>query len=230
MSDGRSMSGIRAVVLDLDDTLYLERAYVRSGFAFVAGVLGERFGVPFDLAGRLWTLSQGEHRRRAFDQLLVEMGVEPTPGLVQELVGLYRGHVPRIQLLPDAERALARWAGRFALGLITDGDAVQQWAKIDALGLRTRFGRIIVTGDWGAEWFKPHPRAFEEMALALSAAGRECVYIGDNPSKDFVTPRRLGWRTVQVRRAEGVYLDAQPAGDGAAEGVVNSLDEIVLTV
>ena len=50
-------------------------------------------------------------------------------------------------MLPDADAALTRLGDRYKLGLITDGPPVQQWSKIDALGLRSRFDEIIVTGD-----------------------------------------------------------------------------------
>ena len=35
--------------------------------------------------------------------------------------------------------------------------------------------------------------------LQIYQAYRREIYVGDNPAKDFVTPRRLGWQTVRLR-------------------------------
>ena len=40
----RGGRGVKAVVFDLDDTLYPEISFVKSGFRVVAGYLGPRFG------------------------------------------------------------------------------------------------------------------------------------------------------------------------------------------
>ena len=33
----------------------------------------------------------------------------------------------------------------------------------------------------------------------------ECVYVADNPTKDFAAPRALGWHTVRIRRPGGLH-------------------------
>ena len=55
--------------------------------------------------------------------------------------------------------------------------------------------------------------------------GAHCAYLGDNPRKDFTAPRRLGWRTARVRRAEGEH--ASVAGSGGAEVECPSLADAV---
>jgi putative hydrolase of the HAD superfamily len=42
-------------------------------------------------------------------------------------------------------------------------------------------------------------------------------YIADNPSKDFFAPRKLGWRTVRIRREGGLYAGITTTGDWAAD-------------
>ncbi|MGH9118455.1 MAG: HAD family hydrolase, partial [Acidimicrobiales bacterium] len=92
---------MRVVVFDIDDTLYLERDYVRSGFAAVGALVGDRLGVP-DFADRAWTAFLHGTRRTIFDDTLVACGLDPEPDLVGELVERYRTHEPAISLLPDA--------------------------------------------------------------------------------------------------------------------------------
>jgi len=54
--------------------------------------------------------------------------------------------------------------------------------------------------------------------------------VADNASKDFVGPNGLGWATVQIVRAGGIYAEAKTADGGAAGQVVGSLDEVMKDV
>ena len=92
-------------------------------------------------------------------------------------------------MYPDAERALGRLQVRgVRLGLITDGPLAAQKAKVEALGLPDRFDVIILTDERGRDFWKPDPRAFREMADRLFLDPKSCVYVGDNPEKDFTGP------------------------------------------
>jgi putative hydrolase of the HAD superfamily len=121
---------------------------------------------------------------------------------------------------------LARFAGRVPLGIISDGPQQMQANKVEALGLIGRVDEIILTDAWGRQYWKPHVRAFEEMASRLRVSPQECLYVADNPSKDFIAPNALSWRTVQVRRAGGVYADRIPPGDGRPGAIIESLDAL----
>ena len=70
--------------------------------------------------------------------------------------------------------------------MISDGPAGTQRNKLRALGLEERFASIVLTGEWGAEFSKPHPRAFLETEKRL---GGPCVYFAAAAS--FFTPVRL---------------------------------------
>jgi putative hydrolase of the HAD superfamily len=216
-----------AVVFDLDDTLYSERMYAFSGFRAVAQAFEELLGDCAQNAARMRELFDSPHRRRVFDQILIEHGLQS--GLkthTRRMIDTYRQHRPVVTLHADAVRALARCAGCVKLGLISDGPAVMQRAKIDALGLTRRFDAIILTDELGAGLGKPHPRAFELMAERLSTAHARCVYVADNAAKDFVAPNALGWRTIRIVRADGVYRDAGAAAGGTPQHIVRTLDEL----
>lgn len=205
-----------AVVFDLDDTLYPEAQYVRSGFDAVGRFVTERFGVA-GFADHAWALHIGGRRGRVFDEALHALGLDSVaPGLVHELLEIYRVHPPALQLFEDAERVLRQLvADGVPTGLITDGPLASQEAKIAALGLRERMDALITTDTWGREFWKPHVRAFEQVAELLGCEGSALVYVGDNPSKDFIAPRQLGWRTLRVRRHGGEHAASDPADDRA---------------
>ena len=142
------------------------------------------------------------------------------------MIHAYRTHQPTIDLFPDAERALARLAGCYQLGLITDGPRVVQRAKVDALRLDDHFAEIIFTDELGEGRAKPHPAAYELMTQRLGVAPKHCAYVGDNLSKDFLSPNRLGWRTIYVDRGDGVHYHKPAPPDGAPQHTINSLDEL----
>jgi putative hydrolase of the HAD superfamily len=220
------MTGIRAVIFDLDDTLFAEQAYAFSGFGAVAAAFADRLGNPADRAARMRRLFESEHRSRVFDALLREIGLADDRSLVEDMVAVYRSHRPGIVLHADADRALDRLRSGFRLGLITDGPAAQQRRKIDALRVEPRLDELIVTSELGAGCGKPHPAAFEVMAERLGIPGPTCVYVADNQAKDFVAPNQLGWTTVRILRPDGIYRDVAPAPKGAAGVDVRSLDDI----
>lgn len=211
------------IVFDLDDTLYLERDFAFSGYRAAGDWLEAQDSVPPGTGPRLADACRdlfalGE-RRAIFD--LAAQGLGLAPELVPELIEVYRGHMPRISLCPDAKRYLAGHAG---LGLISDGFEQTQRNKIAALGLQAHCDIILPTGQWGAGYGKPHPRAYEIVAAA--SGGRTCVYVADNAAKDFLAPNRMGWITVQILRPGRVHEGSPPTPAHAAGAVIESLDQL----
>jgi putative hydrolase of the HAD superfamily len=205
-----STNRVRQVVFDLDDTLFLERDYVRSGFRAVASWAREHSGIEgfFEAA---WRPFERGARGDIFNRALTELGIDDSIELLSQLLDVYRNHEPDIALLPDAENCLASLGGRVRLGLVTDGPAVSQRAKARALKLINWIPEQIFTADLGPGKAKPHPFAFELMQARLGGSGPGCLYVADNPAKDFVAPKRLGWTTVRVRRPGGLHMGA-PSG------------------
>ena len=209
------------IALDIDDTLYLERDYVRSGFRAVADWLRAR-GHNLDFEKAAWGEFEQGLRGTIFDRVLHDAGIEDSES-VASMVDVYRSHAPAIALAPDAERFL-RVHSRHELAVISDGPAASQERKIDALGLRSFIRTFILTDRWGQQFRKPHERAFREV-MGARASG-ECIYLGDNPDKDFAAPQALGWqRSIRVCRAGSLH-ELKPAPPGQRE--VTSLDDVRL--
>ena len=215
---------LRAIVFDLDDTLYPERAYALTGFAAVASAFGDLLGDAEQAVSDMRRLLDTEARLRIFHALLEQRHLQVEAAVINSMIDTYRGHTPQIALYPDADAALTRLGGAYKLGLITDGRSLSQWAKIDALRLGDRFDEIIVTGDLGADAAKPNTIAFERMATALDVAHSDCLYVADNASKDFVAPNALGWKTVKILRPEGLYRERPTAPGGQPIYVIQELD------
>jgi putative hydrolase of the HAD superfamily len=204
-------SDIQCVVFDIDDTLYLERDYVRSGFNHVGDWARLHLGL-FDFAPLAWELFERGGRSTIFDDILVDAGIEPTAELIKRMVGVYRAHDPAIELLPDALQCLETLWGRTRLVAVSDGPAESQRAKARALNLDRWMDSMIFTAELGQNLGKPHPRSFELVEERTGCSGSACVYVADNPQKDFLGPAALMWTTVRVRRAFGIHaaIDSGP--------------------
>jgi len=203
----------RLVAFDMDDTLYLERDYVRSGFAAVGEWARRELGVQ-DLGDRAWAAFEGGARGRIFDEVLDACGFRDDTSVVPRLVDVYRSHAPAIELLDDVRTWLAAPPTGVALAVVTDGPLASQRAKAAALGLASWAHPIVFTEALGPGRGKPHPAAFECVEAATGLAAAACAYVADNPAKDFSGPRRRGWRTVRVRRTGSLH-----AGTGSGDDV-----------
>jgi len=216
---------IHTVVFDLDDTLYAEREFVLSGFQAVDAWLQTDRGIA-GFSGAAEKVFSAGQRGKIFDEVLPVLGVEATAGLVKELVGIYREHEPTIELFPDALEVLA-WADpAFNLGLITDGYAAVQARKIRALGLEPRIRCRIISDELGRACWKPSIEPYNRVMAHYPGPVGGFVYVADNPRKDFIGARQLGWRTVRVRRAGGEHHRYEASVAEAADVEIASLREL----
>lgn len=178
------------VVFDLDDTLYPEREFVRSGFQAISRYVEHKCGAAiFD---RLWSLFE----LGSMDPIGDALRHSQLSHDKRELVDIYRNHAPNLSVDTRMIRLLKQLQqADHPLGLLTDGRSVTQRNKIAALGLEHLFDEIVISDEFGSA--KPDARNYQYFESRF--VGRTCVYVGDNLAKDFVTPNRLGWQTVGVK-------------------------------
>ncbi|HLD46522.1 MAG TPA: HAD family hydrolase [Desulfobaccales bacterium] len=222
------MSIFQLVAFDLDDTLYPEREFVHSGFMAVARHLANMGIVDaesfFNSAAGLFAAGV---RGNIFDLALERLAVVFSPAQVKELVRVYREHPPQIRPFAASPGLLQLLRARGAvLALISDGPWRTQQNKLLALGLEAWFNHLVFTAAYGEDWGKPSPRAFLEVMGQSGVPAAACVYVADNPGKDFVAPNHLGWHTIRVREPLGLYRDASPPPGGEPQATVNTFSTL----
>jgi putative hydrolase of the HAD superfamily len=202
----------RAVVFDLDDTLYPERDYVMSGFRAVALWADVNLGISSDKGRQeLRALLERGVRGDTFDRWLVTHN-RFSKARVAQLVWTYREHEPLIKPYPEVPEVLRSLKSRYLLGLVSDGYLEVQRRKLEALRLAPWFDAIVFSDEWGRKAWKPSTQPFEAILQRLgNLPGRDVVYVGDNPAKDFLAARRAGLAAVQVRRRCAVHAHMAPA-------------------
>ena len=95
----------KAIIFDMDDTLFLEKYYVLSGFKQVSLFLNEQFGIDTQESYKfLENRFENYGRNKIFDLLLQknssDLGVVNIDSLIIRLVKVYRNHEPDIKLNP----------------------------------------------------------------------------------------------------------------------------------
>jgi len=225
------MPALRAVVFDLDDTLYPERSFVLSGFRAVAMWAEEHLGISADQAlTELYQLFEGGIRGNTFNRWLESHGLKDEDW-VPQMVQVYREHEPHIEPYPEVPVLLRRLRLHYRLGLVSDGYAKVQRRKLTALGLASCFDVLIFSDEWGREAWKPNSKPFEIALERLKVTGSEAIYVADNPTKDFLGARQVGMWTVRVRRPDGLYSHLEPPSSEHAPDIeIETLDrlEVVL--
>ncbi len=217
----------KAVVFDLDDTLYPERQYVTSGMRAVAAWIERMLGFPAPRSfEELCELSEAAERGRTFDRWIEAHGLDPRVW-ISRMVQVYRCHSPQIQPYPDVVPVLQRLASCFGLGLVSDGYLETQRKKWDALNLAGFFQVAVFTDELGREHWKPSPLPFRTVLDRLAVPAERSVYIGDNPHKDFCGARRIGMGTIRLRRCDGLHCDLHlPGADNTPDAETSNLFDI----
>lgn len=219
---------IRAVAFDLDDTLYLEREYVRSGFHAVDDYVKATYGIH-GFGDMCWRLFVAGQRGLVFNQALIDLNPGALAIPVGDLVSVYRMHFPSISLRPDIGSTLARLRPTVRVGVVTGGHIISQVQKVHALKIAQAVDTIVYAGCLGTEFDKPHAWAWRAFQASVRLSGPQIAYVGDNPDKDFAAPVRLGWQVVRLRQTGSLHEESStPTGIAEASTLVEALSTLGL--
>ncbi len=196
------LDGLKAIAFDLDDTLYSEKEYVKSGYSAVSQMLPQIKNAE----AKLWQAF--EKKKSAIDELLLSEGIY-TDELKQKCLEVYRYHQPTIHLYDGvAEMLMLLRKQGLLLGIITDGRPEGQWAKITALKLTEYVDQIIVTDELGGvKYRKPNKKAFMLLKELFDVQFSQMCYVGDNIKKDFIPCEQLDIKPVYFVNKDGLYFD-----------------------
>ena len=172
------------IVFDLDDTLYNEIDYLKSAYKRIATQIDVKKSKS--LYSAMFAMYRGGED--VFQFLSKKYNIDK-----KNLLNTYRNHTPEIYLFDgvfELLNAIIRKEGRLAI--VTDGRVKTQTAKLEALGIKELFSKIVISEAIGSE--KPNALNYKIVEEALPA--NNYVYVADNIKKDFVTPNALGWKTI----------------------------------
>lgn len=196
---------IKIVIFDLDNTLFDERTFIQNAFQRIARYLADEYCLnEADIVSTLNDiLAREDPTYPIFDELLRILDI-PRGNLTSILLRIFYNSVDSIVPYEDTLEVLDSLSRKYALVLMTDGFPTTQAKKIDALGIKEFFEKIVLVDEaYGRVHRRPSPVPFLDLLKEFDIHGRRAVFIGDNIFKDFISPNRLGMLTIRIQR--GVY-------------------------
>jgi putative hydrolase of the HAD superfamily len=112
------------------------------------------------------------------------------------------------------------------VGVVTDGYMLAQRKKLDAVGAESLFDTVVVSDEFGREFWKPHERPFMVARDQLGVGYHEMAYVGDNPQKDFAISARFPIHTVRIIRRRGHYTHAAYLRGIREQSIIYTLDDL----
>ena len=186
------------LIFDLDDTLYDEINYVKSGFKEVSIHIFKKHSInKIDSFEFMMNELNEKGRGKVFNALLEEYGIYNKKNLMK-CIKVYREHRPKIDLEQDIFNALAKLNKKYSTYLVTDGNKIVQKNKVEALGIENLFKKIFITHRFGLKNAKPSLYCFEIIKKIERCNWSDLIYIGDNPQKDFVNLNKVGAKTARI--------------------------------
>jgi putative hydrolase of the HAD superfamily len=211
------------LVFDLDDTLYPEITFVKSGFKAVADYLQINYGCNKDeVYHYTLQLLKKNGRGEIFNDVLKKYELYSNQ-LVKKCIRIYRLHKPHIELCAEAVKCLKRFS-HFPVYIVTDGNKIVQANKVKALQLQNFVKHIYITYRHGLKYSKPSPYCFKLIAKKEKTSFDKIIYIGDNPVKDFIGIKPLGFKT--VRLLQGNFKDVKADDEHEAHITIRNLNEL----
>lgn len=216
----------RAVLFDLDDTLYPQRRFALSGFVAVSRHLQAHHGVAAADALRVLCTEYRRGRRgRELQACLTQLGL--SQALVPTLVQVMRTHRPCLRLPASTYEALDTLRSDWRIGIVTNGVPSVQARKVDALGLRPLVDVVVYAAEYGSGRGKPDPEPFEAALIRLGVEPGRAVFVGDSEECDVRGAVAVGLHAVRISRRASLDFDERGT---EAETIVGSIRDVPVVV
>lgn len=184
---------IKAIVFDLDGTLYVSDRFEQVVWESAARYAGDLLGLPTDVGGqRLIALRQRLTEERGTLQTLA-VAIETMGGTVPELHRRFAEELePERFIEPDPRvpplvEALGQ---RYTSWLLTNNNRTLTGKILTTLGLEAAFERVITINDtWRP---KPDDSVLDELLNALGHQPEEVLFVGDRYDIDLRLPAGRG--------------------------------------
>ncbi|MFT4195955.1 HAD family hydrolase [Ottowia sp.] len=205
---------IRAITLDLDDTLWPVWPTIERAETALRGWLEKRAPRTAALARDADTARSARRavaaahadrvhdlgllRREIIRHLLHAAGDDP--GLAEPAFEVFYAERQRVDLYADALPALAWLSARFPVVALSNGNA-----DVHRVGIGRYFHAAIGAAQVGAG--KPDPRIFHAGARAAGVQPHEVLHVGDDALLDGAGALRAGMQSAWVNRAQAPWPD-----------------------
>lgn len=222
------MESIRAITLDLDDTLWaiepvIEKAeqalwqfladnYPRIAKNFSANDVHEIRVAVMDEYSNYWHDFRFL-RKKVLERIATTSGY--SPDLVEPAFAVFDRARNDVELFPDVLPELETLSHHFTLVALTNGNA-----NLDTIGIGHFFADVIASADVGVS--KPAKQIFDVAVASAGFHPSEILHVGDHPETDIDGARAAGLRTAWMNRVDAEWPQHLPAPDS----IVTTIGEL----
>lgn len=219
---------IKAVLWDLDDTLYSRVKAARRNLPgmFKTLLYTEQSDEKIEeIADFMMTKVQRNSMvpLEAFEAVVAKYPPD-RPFDYQTCLDYYYEHMSKFAEPYEEQLAVVKKLRELGVknAIVTNISATRakdQWLKIRRLGIEEYFDAIVVSGD--LDIHKPDRGIFDHAAKLLGVANEDCVFVGDDPASDVMGGRNADMEVVWIDR----WNDGDPFADDPKVHRVESVTE-----
>lgn len=192
---------MKAVIFDLDNTLFDVEQYFSGAFYDVADYLSKKHNIPKEKTHSqlmaIWKKKTSMYAH-IFDDLLSELNLQKE---LKNVIKTFNNYSKDIKPYPEVISTLKELVREgFKLGIVTDGTVERQKRKIQQLGIDSFFEVKIYTKEIGHS--KKSGIPFQIAVDQLSVSPEKSFYVGDNPHIDFEGAKTIGMKTIRLVMGE----------------------------
>lgn len=208
------MAQVKAVLFDLDDTLYDHRFSSRNGLTALKKEYNCFKNIELDvleleylkllneihiskvLTG-IYTIDEARNER--YRRFFSGFGIDSDSDEITRARAIYTSAYRAIQrAVPGSKELLERLKGKVKLGIVSNNYGTEQEAKINSCGFNGYFDAIVTSVEVGVT--KPSPGIFFMALDKLGCIPEEAVMIGDLWDSDIIGARNAGIRPIWFNR------------------------------
>lgn len=228
------MHRIRAITLDLDDTLWEIGPVIRRAEADLWQWLEthypkipDQFTADASIALREDVIDRHQDRAHDFRHIrkmvLTQMAatVGYQPDFVDDAFAVFDAGRNRVELYPDVVPVLAELSVHFRIVAVTNGNA-----NLETIGIRQYFHAVVTAVDAGVA--KPAQAIFDKAVQKTGVEPGQVIHVGDHPETDVVGAIDAGLRTAWMNPGGAEWPDHLPTPDATIASVTELRD--LLTV
>lgn len=214
------MNDIRAITIDLDDTLWEIHPVIHRAERRLYAWLGENYPRVTELFSQAAVVEmrsqvfaefpeQGHDytflRRTVLARIAVTANYSEL--LVDEAMEVFDTERNNVDIFPEVRPALEVLREDYVLIAVTNGNA-----SLERIGIHDLFHDFVSARTAGAA--KPARRIFDAAVEAGGAARYQTLHVGDHPEFDVIGARDAGLQTVWVNRDDSDWPQDLPRPDG----------------
>ncbi|ABR56008.1 HAD-superfamily hydrolase, subfamily IA, variant 1 [Methanococcus aeolicus Nankai-3] len=196
---------MKAIIFDLDNTLYDYRDYFYQVFLKLSEYFYKRYQIPKDefIKTSMEILNKRKSRYpKLFNEILNVLNIPENE--VKFCVEIFTSG--RFPIVPsDGVYEVLDYLKNknYFLGIITDGNHIRQREKIKSLKFENYFDTVVYTDIFQSP--KPSPTPYQYIISKFGINPKLSYYVGDDPDVDFRGAKFVGLNTIRVLNGEFIY-------------------------